>query len=150
MAAKMMIEYPVKFATVKVGSNLSCTLNQIPKIVFSVNPVKAEAQALTKIISPKKTWTSRYEALRWSFRPGNRKMRKPETHCKENNMTVRSPTQEWKLYIFGMLLRLWKSNTAMSAMTQRMKIVIIITAWAIFKMGLGPSRKRRYIRIPFP
>ena len=80
MAAKMMIEYPVKFATVKVGSNLSCTLNQIPKIVFSVNPVKAEAQALTKIISPKKTWTSRYKALRWSLRPGNKKMRKPETH----------------------------------------------------------------------
>ena len=29
-----------------------------------VKPVKAEAQALTKIISPKNTWTSRYEPLK--------------------------------------------------------------------------------------
>ena len=73
----------------------------------------------------------------------------PNLHTwKENNMTVRSPIHEWTLYIFGISLRLWKSNTAMSAITVRIRTEIMITAWTIFKMGLGPSLKSRYVRIP--
>ena len=79
----MKIEYPVQLATRNGGSYLPCFSNQIPKIVFSVNPVEAAAQALTKIIRPKNTWTSRYEALRWTFKPGYKKMRNPESHYKE-------------------------------------------------------------------
>ena len=65
-------------------------------------------------------------------------------------MTVRSPSQEWRLYIFGIgsTFRLWKSNTAMSAITLRMKTKIIIAAWASFNFNFGSFRNMRYIRIP--
>ena len=64
-------------------------------------------------------------------------------------MTVRIPSQEWRLYMFGILLRLWKSNTAMSAITVRVKTEIIIVAWPIFNLNLDSTfRSMRYKRIP--
>ena len=45
-----------------------------------MNPVNADAQALTKIVIPKNTCISRYAALRLGLNPGNKKAMNPASH----------------------------------------------------------------------
>ena len=52
------------------------------KIVFSVIPKIAVAQADTKINRPKKVCIGKYELLRCEARPGNRKVMTPASHWK--------------------------------------------------------------------
>ena len=130
------------------GHMLLTTMIQLEKIYFHRHILWSSAFAAKKILSKillrvpvrKEQMTMEFFQIPSKF---------PNLYTwKENNMTVRIPIQEWTLYIFGIDLRLWKSNTAMSAITVRINTDIMITAWTIFKMGLGPSLKSRYVRIP--
>ena len=66
------------------------------KMAFSVMPMRAVAQAMTKIVRPRKICMGRKTARRWEARPGQRKVTRPEVHWMVARLMVRRPHQEWR------------------------------------------------------
>ena len=68
------------------------------KNAFSVMPMRAVAQARTKIARPAKVGAGRNAARRCEARPGHRKVTRPRLHWATATQIVRRPHHAWRLW----------------------------------------------------